>query len=107
MRALNNQFRPNKCVVATGMIRIEMGANQEMNVARSQAKGGQLVDNRRYLQVLSSHRDKGAIGRNTAIDQDIFPIVGLNEITGYRNQSYLLGKISWSIAVFLPMAPLS
>ncbi len=48
--ALDNEFRPGEVVMAARMVRIKVGTDQHMNIARSESQSCELVNDRSRFQ---------------------------------------------------------
>jgi len=81
---LDNKLRPGKIIMAARMIGVKMGADQEMNIARGESQSRELPNDGRNVHAAATIGNEGAISGNPRVDEDIFPIAGLDQVAGHR-----------------------
>src|SRR5258708_32994520 len=78
--ALDDEFRLRKCIMISHMVYVEMGADEHIDVIRTQAKIGKMLDHIFFLLRFRRPRRRRAIPRQSAINPEMLPIAGLEEI---------------------------
>src|SRR6266851_3562144 len=78
--ALDDEFCLRKCIMISHMVYVEMGADEHIDVIRTQAKIGKMLDHIFSLLCFRRPRRQWYIRRESAINQDMLPIAGLDEI---------------------------
>ena len=91
--ALHQQFGPRKEFMVSGVVRVEMRADQKVNIVWLQPDGGESVEHvifrvHFYLQThrgLRSWRMFYEAPGKSRINQNVRPVVGLNQISRHGN----------------------
>jgi hypothetical protein len=79
--SLDDQFRPREGIMIAGMIHVEMGTNQDVNIVRAQAQIGQVLN---YIsRILGGLR---VIWRQPAINQDMLVIASFDEVANANHR---------------------
>src|SRR5689334_12401979 len=78
--ALNDEFGLRKGIMIPGMIHVEMGTDEHIDVVRSQAKIGEMLDHIFLLLSWWHSRRQLDIRRKSAVNEDVLAITGLDEI---------------------------
>src|SRR5258708_11883989 len=74
---LDDKFRVRKGIMKPGMVYIEMSTDESIDVIRTQAKCGEMLDHIFFF--LASRRTlRQRIRGHPAVDQDMLPISGLD-----------------------------
>src|SRR5689334_23323335 len=78
--ALNDEFGFRKGIVVACMVHVEMGADEYIDVVRSQAKIGEMLKHIFFLLGWWHSGRQLDIRRQSAVNQDALAIAGLDEI---------------------------
>ena len=78
--ALDNVFCLRKSIVIARMVHVEMGTDEEIDIGMSQAKIGELLKHIFSLPGWRRPRWWRVVRRESAINQDMLSIAGLDEI---------------------------
>src|SRR5579884_1407606 len=78
--ALNDEFSLRKGIVVARVVHIEMGTDEHIDVVRSQAKIGEMLDHIFLLLGWWHSRRQLDIRRKSAVNEDVLAITGLDEI---------------------------
>src|SRR5262245_48439918 len=80
VRALDDEFRLCKEIVIAGMIHVEMGTDEEIDVVRMQAKTGEVLEHIFFVFGWWRSWWGHVVRRKSTVDEDVFSIAGLNKI---------------------------
>ena len=80
MFALDDEFRLRKGIMISRMIRVEMGTNEDIDIVRTQTQIAELLDHIFSLRRWNRPRRQRCIRGQSAINQDMPPIAGFDEI---------------------------
>src|SRR5579872_3760580 len=80
VRALDDQLSMCERIMIADVVRIEVGADEQVNVIGTQAERGELADHVRFVGVGLRSSRRLVIRRHPAIYQDVLAIARLNEI---------------------------
>src|SRR5437868_192884 len=86
---LDDEFRPRKGIVIARVVHVEMGADQKVDIVRTQPKIGEML--KHIFLVLGRRRSwrRCVTGRESTIDEDVLPIARLDEIAPRRRLCWL------------------
>src|SRR5258708_7248649 len=89
---LRYQFRDCKECMIAGMVRVEMGTDQSIDIAWLQPEQGQLFhDIFAIFRLWQSRRGNKVLGQTT-INQDIFAVAGLHQVADDVHASFRPGR---------------
>jgi hypothetical protein len=77
--ALDDKLRPRKGIMVSAMVYVEMGTDEDVDFIRSQPKCSEVLDH--IFSILGArHTRLQRIPGHPAVDQDMLPIPGFDEI---------------------------
>src|SRR5712692_2284446 len=100
--ALDDEFRLPKGIVIARMVHVEMGADKDIDIVRAQTQIGELLDHIFFVLCFRRSRRQRCIRGEPAIDQDMLPIAGFDEIANANHQA-LSSKIGYSAVYSWPL----